>query len=386
MSLFERIKNKRYDLQERKKENPPPKGDGSGEPVTTNTNRNPLDTIFGDNKNKKQKKFINQNERPKGETPPKNETPLTKHQKERLKIERSRKKYNLKPDSRGIYKPTKSSVLGSIETNIKKSSTPPKVSAKKDATSLKKYNQQVRRSQKYSGNENNKRVQKILNRIAKNQKIDKSKAGLVQRQKDLAYGKNPYKKVFGSVNYNLQKKYDDQMLSIGGKDSKLMTQKQINKLKKTIAAKELKNPAKTMTYLAPAGSGKPVPLKTRRIKKIVAPEIEKIIPKASKLTKLSKHLMKNKNKYLVGAGLTLAGLQYIRGRNKVKQADEKKKLAIVAANKEKKIVPYDVSLFLNKTGTSPTQSSGGKYDPKKIASYAKPTQKTSDVNRNKFLP
>ena len=267
MSLFERIKNKRYDLQERKK-NPPPQGDGSGsKPVTTDTSGNPLETIFGDNKNKKKKEFVNQNERPKGETPPKNETPLTKHQKERLKIERSRKKYNLKPDSRGIYKPTKSSVLGSIETNIKRSSTPPKVSAKKDASSLKKFNQQMRRSQKYSGNENSKRVQKIVNRIAKNQKIDKSKAGLVQRQKELAYGKNPYKKVFGSVNYNMQKKYDDQMLKIGGKDSKLMTQKQLNKLQTKIANQPK---PKTMTFLSPAGSGKPVPFKPKKV--IVKPE------------------------------------------------------------------------------------------------------------------
>ena len=52
MSLFERINNKRYDLQEAKK-NPPPKGDGGGKPVTTNTSGNPLETIFGDNKNKK---------------------------------------------------------------------------------------------------------------------------------------------------------------------------------------------------------------------------------------------------------------------------------------------------------------------------------------------
>ena len=385
MSLFERIKNKRYDLQERKKENPPPKGDGSGEPVTTNTNRNPLDTIFGDNKNKKQKKFVNQNERPKGETPPKNEKPLTKHQRLRQQVETGRKKYNLKPDSRGIYKPTKSSVLGSIETNIKKSSTPPKVKAKMTPGQLLKFNKQQRRSQKYSGNENNKRVQKILQRVAKNQKIDKSKAGLVQRQKDLAYGKNPYKPKFGSVNLNLQKKYDDMMLKYGGKDSKLMTQKQIDKLKKTIATKELKNPAKTMTYLAPAGSGKPVPLKTRRIKKIVAPEIEKIIPKASKLTKLSKHLLKNKNKYLVGAGLTLAGLQYIRGRNKVKQAEKERLNAIAIKTKKDDIQPFDSSLFLNKTGTSPTQTAG-KYDPTKIAPYAKPTQKSSNVNRNKLLP
>ena len=261
MSLFERIKNKRYELQEKKKFQKPE--GGSDNTVSTSTNRNPNETIFGDPP-KKEKKFNNtNNNKPPENEPPKPDDKLTKHQRERKKIESSRKKYNLKPDSSGVYKPTKSSVLGSIETNIKRSSTPPKVSAKKDASSLKKFNQQMRRSQKYSGNENSKRVQKIVNRIAKNQKIDTSKTGLVQRQKELAYGKNPYKKVFGSVNYNMQKKYDDQMLKIGGKDSKLMTQKQLNKLQTKI----LNQPKpKTMTFLSPAGSGKPVPLKTKRIK------------------------------------------------------------------------------------------------------------------------
>ena len=408
MSLFERINNKRYDLQEIKKKFPP-KDEGS----SNNTSITKTETPKSSGPRKIKKRYVtnpNKNQPPQNE-PPKPESKLTKHQKLRQQTERGRKKYNLKPDSRGIYKPTKSSVLGSIETNIKKSSTPPKVKAKMTPAQLLKFNKQQRRSQKYSGNENNKRVQKILNRIAKNQKIDKSKAGLVQRQKDLAYGKNPYKKVFGSVNYNLQKKYDDQMLNFGGKDSKLMTQKQINKLKKTIATKELKNPAKTMTYLSPAGSGKPVPLKTRRIKKVYTPpepEIEKIIPKGNprvttsrtnyvapppkakqltQLGKLSKRLMKNKNKYLIGAGLTLAGIQYLRGRNKVKQAEkiQKNNLFIAANNKKKERVPYDVNLFLNKTGTSP-QEVAGKYDPKKVASYAKPTQKSSNVNNNKNLP
>ena len=137
--------------------------------------------------------------------------------KQRLKAERGRKFYNLKPDSKGMVKPTKASVLGSVEKNIKKSSTPPKPGAKASASQLKKYNQQMRKSMRYSGNENANRVKKILARVAKNQKIDKSKAGLVQRMKDISYGKNPYKPKFGSVNLNLQKKYDDMMLKYGGK-------------------------------------------------------------------------------------------------------------------------------------------------------------------------
>ena len=71
------------------------------------------------------------------------------------------------------------------------------------------------------------------------------------------------------------------MLEIGGRLNKLQTPKQLEKLKAKIASKPAE---KTMTYLAPAGSGKPVPLKTR-IKKIPKPEIEKIIPNPKVTTK-----------------------------------------------------------------------------------------------------
>ena len=188
--------------------------------------------------------------------------------KQRLKAERGRKFYNLKPDSKGMVKPTKASVLGSVEKNIVKSSTPPKPGAKASASQLKKYNQQMRKSMRYSGNENAARVKKIVDRVAKNQKIDKTKAGLVSRLKDIAYGKNPYKPKFGSVSLNMQKKYDTQMLNYGGRMSPLMTKTQLAKLKTKIASKPAE---KTMTYLAPAGSGKPVPLKTRRIKTFLEP-------------------------------------------------------------------------------------------------------------------
>ena len=195
----------------------------------------------------------------------KNETPLTKHQKARQKVLQKRTEYALKPDSRGVYKPTKPGLKASLTNQIKYSSIPPKPGAKKNAEALKKFNQQMRKSQKYSGNENAARVKKIVDRVAKNQKIDKSKAGLVSRLKDIAYGKNPYKPKFGSVSLNMQKKYDTQMLNYGGRMSPLMTKTQLAKLKTKIASKPAE---KTMTYLAPAGSGKPVPLKTRRIKPV----------------------------------------------------------------------------------------------------------------------
>ena len=102
--------------------------------------------------------------------------PKTKHEKLRAQTTGLQKKYQLKPDSRGMVKPTKAVVLDRLTTNIKKASTPPKPGAKKDAVALQKFNQQIRKSKKYSGNENAKRVEKIVKRIAKNQKIDKTKA------------------------------------------------------------------------------------------------------------------------------------------------------------------------------------------------------------------
>ena len=162
-----------------------------------------------------------------------------------------------------MVKPTKPVVLSRLTQNIQKASTPPKPGAKTDAVALKKFNKQIERSKKYSGNENAKRVEKIVKRIAKNQKIDKTKAGLVQRMKDVSYGKNPYKKVFGSPNLNLQKRYDKAMLDMGGRTArKTLKPYEVQTLKRQIAAKEIIKPSKTMTYLAPAGSGKPVPLKT----------------------------------------------------------------------------------------------------------------------------
>ena len=263
MSQFESIdrvlKKGRLELQEVKKKMGGGSNSSSDNNVRTNTNKNPNETIFGDPP-KKEKKFNNNTN---NNVPPKNEKPLTKHQKARQQVIQKRTQYGLKPDSRGVYKPTKPGLKSSLTNQIKYSSTPPKPGAKKNAEALKKFNQQMRKSQKYSGNENAARVKKIVDRVAKNQKIDKTKAGLVSRLKDIAYGKNPYKPKFGSVSLNMQKKYDTQMLNYGGRMSPLMTKTQLDKLKTKIASKPAE---KTMTYLAPAGSGKPVPLKTRRIK------------------------------------------------------------------------------------------------------------------------
>ena len=265
MSQFESIdrvlKKGRLELQEVKKKMGGGSNSSSDNNVRTNTNKNHNETIFGDPP-KKEKKFNNNTN---NNVPPKNETPLTKHQKARQQVIQKRTQYGLKPDSRGVYKPTKPGLKSSLTNQIGYSSTPPKPGAKKNAEALKKFNQQMRKSQKYSGNENAARVKKIVDRVAKNQKIDKTKAGLVSRLKDIAYGKNPYKPKFGSVSLNMQKKYDTQMLNYGGRMSPLMTKTQLAKLKTKIASKPAE---KTMTYLAPAGTGKPVPLKTRRIKPV----------------------------------------------------------------------------------------------------------------------
>ena len=298
MSQFESIDNVlkkgRLELQEvKKKKFQKPEDPWGDDTVKTNTNKSPNETIFGDPP-KKEKKFINQDERPTGETPPKNEKPLTKHQKARQQVIQKRTQYGLKPDSRGVYKPTKPGLKSSLTNQIGYSSTPPKPGAKKNAEALKKFNQQMRKSQKYSGNENAARVKKIVDRVAKNQKIDKSKAGLVSRLKDIAYGKNPYKPKFGSVSLNMQKKYDTQMLNYGGRMSPLMTKTQLAKLKTKIASKPAE---KTMTYLAPAGSGKPVPLKTRRIKTFLEPpkvNPSKVTTNFTTVNKGFKNAIKNK--------------------------------------------------------------------------------------------
>ena len=295
MSQFESIdrvlKKGRLELQEVKKKFQKPEDPwGDDDTVKTKTNN----TSSGNASSGGKSKGSGSRTTTVGGGTPKTETPLTKHQKARQQVIQKRTQYGLKPDSRGVYKPTKPGLKSSLTNQIGYSSTPPKPGAKKNAEALKKFNQQMRKSQKYSGNENAARVKKIVDRVAKNQKIDKSKAGLVQRMKDIAYGKNPYKPKFGSVSLNMQKKYDTQMLNYGGRMSPLMTKTQLAKLKTKIASKPAE---KTMTYLAPAGSGKPVPLKTRRIKTFLEPpkvNPSKVTTNYSTVNKGFKNAIKNK--------------------------------------------------------------------------------------------
>ena len=295
MSQFESIdrvlKKGRLELQEVKKKFQKPEDPwGDDDTVKTKTNN----TSSGNASSGGKSKGSGSRTTTVGGGTPKTETPLTKHQKARQQVIQKRTQYGLKPDSRGVYKPTKPGLKSSLTNQIGYSSTPPKPGAKKNAEALKKFNQQMRKSKKYSGNENAARVKKIVDRVAKNQKIDKTKAGLVSRLKDIAYGKNPYKPKFGSVSLNMQKKYDTQMLNYGGRMSPLMTKTQLAKLKTKIASKPAE---KTMTYLAPAGSGKPVPLKTRRIKTFLEPpkvNPSKVTTNYTTVNKGFKNAIKNK--------------------------------------------------------------------------------------------
>ena len=140
--------------------------------------------------------------------------------------------------------------------------------------------------------------------------------------------------------------------------------KQLEKIKKN-----LKNP--TDKLFGDALKKNQTGIKTPPVK-----ELEKIKPKVTtsknlgKLSQtkfgskipsmqLSKRLMKQKNKYLVGAGLALAGGAYLLGKNRVATAKEKEKKAIADFNKKEAEKPkkmVDVKLFLNRTGTPPKQS------------------------------
>ena len=122
MSQFESIdrvlKKGRLELQEVKKkfQTPPDPWDDGKDDSNVKT----------ENETKRNRKKIVKKYGPKPETEtPKNEKPSTyeklrtKHQKERAKIEQKRTQYGLKPDSRGVYKPTKPGLKSSLTNQIK---------------------------------------------------------------------------------------------------------------------------------------------------------------------------------------------------------------------------------------------------------------------------
>ena len=142
-------------------------------------------------------------------------------------------------------------------------------------------------------------------------------------------------------------------------------QKEIEKIKKNLknpvdqsfgdALKQNQNPSIKTPPVKELEKIKPKVTTSKNLGKLSQTKFGSKIPSMQ----LSKRLMKQKNKYLVGAGLALAGGAYLLGRNRVNKAKEKEKKALVIANTKKSQKPkelVDVSLFLNRTGTPPKTS------------------------------
>ena len=258
-------------------------------------------------------------------------------------------------------------------------------------------------AKKILSNPTGKEYRKIEKTI--NQSSYAGKTAIPATKKEL---KKTYKAIKSSKTVSatpLPKVYDPKASKELGTDVFRRIRKKLSS-SKTRSGKVIDTPTRRVKLLKP----------TKVLKKIQKPELEKLIPKTNPkvtttsfigpsvppkttttaATKLSKRLMKNKNKYAVGLGLALAGGLYLRNRGKNKEA-EKKRLALLNVQKEKdKIQPMDVSLFLNRTGTSPNKivdkskqftPSPYAYRPKNQPkpTYAKPTQYGSFDSKTKRM-
>ena len=258
-------------------------------------------------------------------------------------------------------------------------------------------------AKKILSNPTGKEYRKIEKTI--NQSSYAGKTAIPATKKEL---KKTYKAIKSSKTISatpLPKVYDPKASKELGTDVFRRIRKKISS-DKTRSGKVIDTPTRRVKLLKP----------TKVLKKIQKPELEKLIPKTNPkvtttsfigpsvppkttttaATKLSKRLMKNKNKYAVGLGLALAGGLYLRNRVKNKEA-EKKRLALLNIQKEKdKIQPVDASLFLNRTGTSPNKvadkskqftPSPYAYRPKNQPkpTYAKPTQYGSFDSKTKKM-
>ena len=259
-------------------------------------------------------------------------------------------------------------------------------------------------AKKILSNPTGKEYRKIEKTI--NQSSYAGKTAIPATKKEL---KKTYKAIKSSKTVSatpLPKVYDPKASKELGTDVFRRIRKKLSS-SKTRPGKVIDTPTRRVKLLKP----------TKVLKKISKPEIEKIIPKTNPkvtttsfigpsvppkttttaATKLSKRLMKNKNKYAVGLGLALAGGLYLKNRAKNKEA-EKKRLALLNVQKEKdKIQPMDASLFLNRTGTSPNKvadkskqftPSPYAYRPKNQPkpTYAKPAQYGSfDSKTNRMV-
>ena len=394
MSLFERIKNKRYDLQEQEKpkqldlddpwfDEPKSKGNnastGSGADFSSTSERTG---------NKK---------RSKSKTKDQSFFDKAKHDKARKELLIKRKKYGIDPSGKianetdAVRKYLNTANTGGYGRTTGKKS---KVTQAQVEAGLKKTQQQMKDPKIVKQT-----VDKIVDKYGRRLSARASKSELDATKKAIATSKTMNTKP-------LPKVFDKKASKELGTDVFRRIRKKIPS-SKTRPGKVIDTPTRRFKLLKP-----------NLLKKISQPEIEKIIPPTnpSKVTttsfigpsvppkttdtaatKLSKRLMKNKNKYAVGLGLALAGGLYLRNRGKNKEA-EKKRLALLNVQKEKdKIQPVDVSLFLNKTGTSPNKlvDKSKQFTPSPYAfrpknqpkpTYAKPAQYGSfDPKTNRMV-
>ena len=259
-------------------------------------------------------------------------------------------------------------------------------------------------AKKILSNPTGKEYRKIEKTI--NQSSYAGKTAIPATKKEL---KKTYKAIKSSKTVSatpLPKVYDPKASKELGTDVFRRIRKKLSS-SKTRPGKVIDTPTRRVKLLKP----------TKVLKKIQKPELEKLIPKTNPkvtttsfigpsvppkttttaATKLSKRLMKNKNKYAVGLGLALAGGLYLKNRAKNKEA-EKKRLALLNVQKEKdKIQPMDASLFLNRTGTSPNKvvDKSKQFTPSPYAfrpknqpkpTYAKPAQYGSfDSKTNRMV-
>ena len=167
-------------------------------------------------------------------------------------------------------------------------------------------------------------------------------------------------------------------------------------------AKELEKLKKNLKNPVDKSFGDALKKNQTAIKTPPVKELEKIKPKVttsksigklsqtklgnpSSLAKTSRHLLKHKNKYAVAAGLALAGGAYLLGKTRVATAKTKENKALLLAKQKKAKEPkkmVDVSLFLNKTGTPPTKTSKPKLNSVYDKNYIKNLKPKTTTPKN----
>ena len=424
MSLFEKLNNKRYDLQEKKKFSP--KGQGELFPDPWESGDNTVQTDTDSSTGRKpgepiKKKFV------KNPNSTKNKSFFNKAKYDRdyKELLVKRKKYGIDPS--GKISNEKEAVRKFLDTANTKgfgrtTGNKSKVTQAQVEAGLKKTQQQLKDT-----NVVKQTLKKITDKYGRRLGAKATKAELDATKTAIKTSKTMGTKA-PLDGRNIQKI----QTPLKTKTKTITTPKRVVKLLKPVKAlKKIATPE--LEKIKPkVTTGNQIPFvqtPPKALKKIATPELEKIRPKVTtsktafvqppakkkiltQTQKLSQKLMKNKNKYAKIAGVTLATGAAILGTNRVMQAQKKQKKAIAALAKDnpKNYTPVDVDLFLNKSGTSPSSSSSKfitpkittpknnpkskytsgvsnaaknnatlSYDPNKIASYAKPSISSKDI-------